>query len=183
MLTYEGWMISRGLIPIPSGEEIASQIDLFRSKEGFERQRARRRLTRMGKRAVPALIECLHDRNDNVRWEAARTLKDLPEPSAAEALVNTLTDPVPGVRWLSAEALIELEDAALVPLLQGLLKHFHSVFFRESAHHVLHSLEREGLLNESLIHVLDTLRNIEPQEIIPLAAYKALASLSGERVS
>jgi hypothetical protein len=181
MLNNEGWKWPGPARSPASSEEIAIQIARFRSKEGFERQQARRRLTDIGRSAVPALIEALTDQNEYVRWEAARTLKDIPDESAAGALVTTLRDEVPGVRWLAAEALIELGEASLIPLLHGLMKHFQLVFFRESAYHVLHSFEREKILHETLIHVLDALRTIQPVEIIPLGAYKALEWLSGNK--
>jgi len=128
---------------------------------------------------VPALIECLHDDDETVRWEAARTLRDIPDPSAAEDLVNTLPDPVPEIRWLAAEALIELGESAFKPLLRGLLEHFDSPDFRTSAHHILACFEPDEGSRQSFELLLDSFRMSRPEEEIPLAAYEALGRLYG----
>jgi HEAT repeat protein len=160
-------------------EEIARQISLFRSREGSKRRQARMKLTTMGTPVIPALIECLHDEEESVRWEAARTLRDMPDPSAAEELVNTLPDPVPEVRWLAAEALIEMGENALKPLLRGLLEHFDSVLFRESAHHVLSCFEADDRARESFATLLESFRGSQPEEAVSMAAYRALGTLYG----
>ncbi len=152
---------------------------LLRNREGVKRQRARIALVEIGKPAVPSLMECLTDHNNNVRWEAAKALTDIQDPTAAPALVNALRDEIPGVRWLAGEALIKLKSAGLVPLLKGLEKHFDSIWFREGAHHVLHSLAGEDLLNDHVAQVLATLSSGEPGEAAALAAKRALTSLTG----
>jgi hypothetical protein len=171
-------MIQPTISAVP-GDEIARQISMFRSKDGSKRRRARLRLTGFGKTAVPALIGCLHDEDEAVRWEAARTLRDIPDSSAAEELVSTLPDPVPEVRWLAAEALIGMGETALKPLLRGLLVHFDSVLFRESAHHVLMCFEADERARESFHTLLESFRASQPEEAIPLAAYRALGTMYG----
>jgi hypothetical protein len=164
--------------PAPQ-EEIAYQISLFRSEEGSKRRQARLRLTMMGAPVIPALVECLRDDDESVRWEAARTLRDIPDPLAAEGLVNTLPDPVPEVRWLAAEALIEMGEGAIRPLLRGLLDRFDSVLFRESAHHVLSCFEADDRAREIFTTLLESFRVSQPEEAVPMAAYRALGTLYG----
>ncbi len=60
----------------------------------------------MGTRAVPRLIEALHDPNLNVRRHAALTLGKNPRAAdAVPALTELLQDPEPMVREAAAEAL------------------------------------------------------------------------------
>lgn len=159
-------------------EAIAKLMAALGSKHGMERQHARLALVELGKLAVPHLIEALKDKHQQVRWEAAKALGSIKDSSAAPALVEALRDESSEVRWLAAEALIALRERAVVPLLLALEIHFKSVWLRHGAHHVLHALERYGLLDEKTLQVLDTLRTIEPAVTVPWAAHAALESLN-----
>ena len=161
-----------------SDENIASLIAAFRSKNGMERQKARLSLIEIGNPGVSFLIEALSVPNKRVRWEAAKTLKSIKDPNAAPALVNLLTDESSQVQWLAAEALIALKRASLVPLLQALAENFDSTWLRHGAHHVLHALEREGLLNKQTKKVLDDLRNIDTRLDVLFSAKTALKLLN-----
>jgi 16S rRNA G966 N2-methylase RsmD len=48
---------------------------------------------------------------------------------------------------------------------------------RQGAHHVLHALERDHLLNKSCINLLNKLRGLDQELSVPLAAEAALRSL------
>ncbi|MEW6509858.1 MAG: HEAT repeat domain-containing protein [Bacteroidota bacterium] len=157
------------------GFQIEELIDAFRSGEGAKRERARRAIVRLGRKAVPPLISCLSDVDDIVRWEAAKALKDIPNVSAAPALVNALADPVPGVRWLAAEALIALREQGLPHLLAGIVRHVDSVWFLESAHHILVVLGREHVLPRATEEVLHVLRDYTAsREHLTWSAHRAL---------
>jgi HEAT repeat protein len=164
-----------------SSAKIEMLVRELRSKKWMERQSARIALVKIGKPAVPRLIELLSSRNKRVRWEACKALGSIRDPTAAAPLVSALTDDSVEVRWLAAEGLIALEGRALVPLLQALEADFESLFLRQGAHHVLHALERKKRLNEKTLAVLDTLRFLEPKMEVALAARMALDSLGREK--
>jgi HEAT repeat protein len=167
----------------PKQEEIDTLISDLGNKNGLVRQEARKKLEIMGIHATSSLIKALNAPNENVRWEAAKALKDLRDPRAADALVHALMDDSFEVQWLAAEALIALELDAVVPLLRGLTEHSESTFLRQGAHHVLHGLERKRLLDRETQSVLDQLRSLEPLEPFPMAAEKALKSLENGKTT
>jgi HEAT repeat protein len=156
---------------------IHEHVAALRSKDASERMHARARLEKAGRHAVPILIELLNDRSEHVRWEACKALVKIQDPSAAEALVRALDDNSMAVQWLAAEALINLKTDALVPLLRFLERKFDSIFVRQGAHHILHALEREELLNKDTIAVIDSLRSLGPGVATALAAERALMSI------
>lgn len=153
--------------------EIDSLIANLASDDGFERQRARLALVAIGEPALTPLKEALVDVNYQVRWEAAKALGQIRDPSTAPALVDALEDPNFGVRWLSAEALIGLRRAALSPLMQALAERGQFALLRESAHHVLRTLCEMGLRNK-IVPVLRALEGTDPEAEVPRAARTAL---------
>lgn len=159
-----------------TNKDINLLIVSLHSKDGTERERARKKLVKMGRPAVPVLMELLSDKKEHVRWEACKTIGSIMDPTAAGALVHALSDESVEVRWLAAEGLIALEKKALVPLLKILETEFESPFVREGAHHILHALERQNLLSKDSIMVLDSLRYLEPKISVAVAAGKALQS-------
>jgi hypothetical protein len=161
---------------IPSDHRIAALVDALASADGVERHAARVQLEDIGKQSVPALLTALQSSNRHARWEAAKALGELADPGAAPALVSRLEDEESAVRWLAATALINLGRDALVPLLQGMETRSDSIWFRDGAHHVLHSLVRDGTAGEA-IPVLEALENLEPCIEAPVAAYHALENL------
>jgi hypothetical protein len=158
-------------------EKVGLLIADFHSKDGLLREKARKAIVRIGRPAVPALLEALSVPNDFVRWEACKALGAIRDPRASTALVHSLVDDNMEVRWLAAEGLIALGVRALVPLLVALEAHFENVLLRQGAHHVLHALERKKLLNKKTQAVLDTLRCLEPEAPVATAAREALRSL------
>jgi HEAT repeat protein len=159
---------------IPEVENLA--VDL-RSKDPAHRIRARSALVKIGKPAVPLLINLLSDPVDHVRWEACKALGLIPDPSSAPALVNALRDKSVEIQWLAAEALIAIGGRSVVPLLESLEENFESPSLRQGAHHVLHALEREQVLNKDTIAVVDSLRSLEPPIETGVAARNALDKL------
>jgi HEAT repeat protein len=156
--------------------EVTELIERLRSKDGTERERARKKLEKLGRPAVPYLIDMLSDRVQHVRWEACKALGNITDSTAATALVDALSDESVEVRWLAAEGLIALQERALVPLLQILETKFDSPYVREGAHHILHSLEMKNLLSKDSKAVLDALRSLEPKISVAWASQKALRS-------
>ncbi len=160
------------LVPT-SPSELASVLG---SADGVERQLARENLVDLGKAAVPALAECLHDPRKLVRWEAAKTLVKIADPAAAGPLVAALEDQDGDVRWVAAVALIALGRGALRPLLVALIENPESDYLLRGGHHVCHELARTGAY-PIVKPVLDAIGGAEPRTAVPPAAYKALHSL------
>ena len=159
---------------MPDGKRIAGFIDLLRDKDGLRRQKARFSLEKIGKEATPFLIGALSDRIEHCRWEAAKTLISIKDPQAAPALVEALMDKSFEIQWLAAEALIALRTVSVPPLLKALIEHSDSADLQQGAHHVLHALERERLLDERTVKVLDALRSLDADVWVITAAQKAL---------
>lgn len=161
---------------VPSDDAIATLIDALTSTNGVERNAAREKLVANGRLVVPPLLAALKSPSDSARWEAAKALVEIGDPSAAPALVIALEDGKAAVRWLAATALINLGHDALVPLLEGLEGSSDSIWFRDGAHHVLRSLIRDGEAGEA-IPVLEALENLEPAVEAPIAAYHVLEEM------
>ena len=160
-----------------TSDKMAELIIELRSKDGIRRERARKSLVRLGKSAVPTLIGLLSDKNEHMRWEACKALGSIKDPEAAGSLVDALSDRGMEIRWLAAEGLIDLGRSSVIPLLDALELQFDSLFLRQGAHHVLHALQRQRLLDASTLAVLDSLRSLGPRMAVALAAKKALESL------
>ena len=163
----------------PDEDTIASLVGVLTSTDGVERHAAREQLEKIGGAAVPFLISALQSPNAHARWEAAKALGEISDASSAPALVRTLEDEKAAVRWLAATALVSLGRDALMPLLRGLEGNSDSIWFRDGAHHVLHSLIRDGVADEA-IPVLKALENLEPSIEAPIAAYHVLEDLRGK---
>jgi HEAT repeat protein len=155
---------------------LSSLIVALGSHDSVERKKARESLVDVGRPAVPFLTQALTDSSPHLRWEAAKTLAEIADPMAAPALVDALEDEESAVRWLAAKGLIAMGEAGLEPLLQALIQHSDSIWLREGAHHVLHTLVREDLALQAA-PVLEALEDIEPVVEAPVAAYHALQAL------
>ena len=160
--------------------EIGQLIADLYSDDGMKRVRARHFLVALGSEAVAPLIKALSDRNQWVRWEAAKALQQIGDESATQELIRTLEDKTFDLRWLAAEGLISIGRKAVIPLLTQLLDNSDSIRLREGAHHVFHDLEDKDL-QEILAPVLSALEDTDATVEVPLAAKAALDKLSGMR--
>lgn len=161
-----------------SGKTITELLADFESEDGLVREHAREEVVNRGSKATPDLVAALSNKEHQVRWEAAKSLIRIQDPKAAPALVDALEDSSFEVQWLAAEALIQLKRDAIVPILKALTKRYESQYLRAGAHHVLHALEREDLLDDLTLPVLDELRSLTPTEPYPMAARNALEQLT-----
>jgi len=157
--------------------ELSNLIDKLGEKDIHARERARYRLVGAGKDAIHPLLEMLKSPNTNERLEAVRLLGRIGDKSVAEPLVEALIDESMGVHWAASDALIGLGGWTIMPLLEGLEKHFDSARFRQGAYHILHTFEDLGKLEPHVQEVLDALRGIEPFASVPWAAERALEAL------
>lgn len=160
----------------PPKPDIDSLVVALASPDRATRLTAREMLVGLGRPAVAPLIPLLDDKHDHVRWEATKTLAEIGDPAAASALVKSLEDREAGVRWLAAEGLIKMRRASLKPLLHALTERPDSVWLREGACHVLHSLGKMGLA-DGMEPVLKALKGIEPAATVPAVARRALDTL------
>jgi HEAT repeat protein len=162
---------------VPSDPDTINELIVtLGDRNGLVRQRARHSLVAIGKPAVPALVEALTDPNGHRRWEAAKTLGAIGDPSAAPALVRAMEDQDFGVRWLAAEGVIRLKREGLKPLLQALARHPESVWMREGAHHVFRMLVDHDL-HDLVAPVLVALDGVEPVLEVPQMAQAVLDEL------
>jgi len=140
------------------------------------RQHAREGLVAIGSPAVGPLVGALKDRRQMVRWEAAKALGEIADPSAAAAMVTILEDEDAGVRWLAAEGLTALGRDGVMPLLHALAKNSDSEWLQQGAHHVFHALIRRKWA-KPLAPVLAALESSVPHLATPVAAHKTLYAM------
>ena len=155
-------------------EEIKNHLADLENDDIQVRNTARWLLADMGSEAVPDLIQQLKTNKEHCRWEAARILGEIHDPSAANALVDALVDESLNIHWAASEALIKYGRGAIMPLLEGITRYFDSMRFRQGAYHVLHVLERFHQLDTHAQEVLNALRDIEPSVNAPWAAERAI---------
>ena len=122
------------------------------------RRTARLQLATMGQEAAPDLVHQLKTDKEPCRREAAKILGEIQDESAADELVEALLDESIGVEWAASEALIKYGHGAVIPLLEGITRHFESTRFRQRAFHVLHELNRDHYLHPKVKEVMDSLR-------------------------
>lgn len=159
-----------------NANNIASLIASLAESDGLDRQEGRKQLVSLGTAAVPSLIECMTDPRQQVRWEAAKALETIADPSAAGTLVKALEDKDGDVRWLAAMGLVALGRKGLRPLLVALVQKPDSDRLRDGAHHVCHAL-RQTDLGELIDPLFVAINEPEPQMAVPGAAQALLVEL------
>lgn len=142
---------------------------------------ARWQLASMGRDAVPDLIQQLRTDKEACRLEAAKILGEIKDAGAVDDLVEALLDDSVGVAWAASETLIKYGPDAILPLLQGLTRHFDSERFRRGAFHVLHQLDQRHGLNPAFQKVLQALRSAEPRASIAWAAERAIELVKSQK--
>ena len=159
---------------------IKSLINDLTNEREVRRDRVRRLLSALNKKALPALVKGLKSDNHRLKEESARVLGTIKNREAAEALIGALEDDIFDVRWLAGEGLISIGDIALEPVFSALTKRSDSTLIREGLHRVLHGMYRES--DQVLIKpVLLALEDSESRLEVPLAAETALNSLRASR--
>lgn len=158
---------------------IETLVGELASNEMSQRTTARQCLVKIGAPAVSALTAALADRQDHVRWEAAKTLGAIADPASIPPLVEALQDRNRDVRWVAGEALIAMGQPAIVPVLKGLLATdpVNPIGLYENSHQVLHALANDTL-RPMLAPVLEALKHSEPEVATPPVAEAALEALA-----
>lgn len=141
------------------------------------RQQAREGLVRIGSPATAAICAALADDNEQVRWEAAKTLAETGDPAAVTPLVAALRDEDSDVRWVVGEALIRIGAPAIEPILSELTRKADTIGLYPAARHVLRHLA-VGPLADPLDSVINAFQAAEPEIAVPVAAEEAHEQLS-----
>jgi HEAT repeat protein len=138
------------------------------------RHDAREQLVNMGVTVLPVLYQKLSSPDWHIRWEAAKALGEIGDPTAGEMLVSLLQDDDTSVRWAAMGSLIDLGRGALRPALLALTRDFHSSRLREGVHHVMHTLYNHGKLTGLETDVFRALEGAAPGVQAAWAANRAL---------
>jgi HEAT repeat protein len=162
--------------------EVESLISKLANKDSVTRIKARASLVAYGHRAIESLLKALSSKNQWVRWEAAKALSQIHDPSSINGLICALRDEMFDVRWLAAEALIAIGRKSVIPLLQALVEHPDSVWIMEGAHHVFHDMEISEL-EEVLRPMLKALEDIDGAIEVPLMAEAVLTTLQKGKIT
>jgi HEAT repeat protein len=147
------------------------------SNDDLIRIHSREALVKIGKPAIPQLTEALKHGGHWLRWEAAKTLGQIGDPSIAPALVEALKDEEFDIRWLAAEGLIKMKAGGIEPLLHALMAQADFPPLLEGGHHVIRELVKTDL-KEYLTPVLSALEGMEPSLQVPWAARTAHEKLT-----
>jgi uncharacterized protein (DUF302 family) len=156
---------------------IQSLIMNLSSNDEILRIHSRESLVKIGKPAIPQLVEALMRGSHWLRWEAAKTLGQIGNPTAAPALVEALKDEEFDVQWLAAAGLIKMKAGGIEPLLHALMTEADLPRIRDGAHHVIRELIK-GELREYLTPVLSALESVEPSIQLPWVARTAHEKLT-----
>jgi HEAT repeat protein len=154
-----------------------SLINQLRNPDGFTRMEAREALACIGKPALIELIKTLSEAPKQLRWEIIKVLEAINDPTTIPILVGQLKDDHAGVRWAASNALIGMGRASIPALLEALRHDYDSIWFRQSAHHILHVMKDDGRLYAAEEKVFEALEGVEPSSAVPWAAERALEAL------
>ncbi len=167
--------------------KINDLITKLGNSDGSVRENARLALINIGKEAVHGLAETLSSKQEQLRWEAAKTLVSIADPVSVPALIKVLRDEIFDIRWLAAEALIATGNTSIEPLLQALISESKESFLREGAHHVITHLMKYEAMTPELANILKPVENAldssVPGVTIPVAARIALEKWKAARKS
>ncbi|MEJ2054885.1 MAG: HEAT repeat domain-containing protein [Calditrichaceae bacterium] len=119
---------------------IKENILKLADSDGLEREKARKKLVKIGTPVIDFLSEMETHPKAIARWEAVKALSEIRDPLTAPLLINALEDRSFGVRWLAAEGLTALGKEGLVAVLKALLDYPETIYLRRGAHHVLKRL-------------------------------------------
>jgi HEAT repeat protein len=120
-------------------KEVSDLIPDLVSNRTTKRQNARMRLSKISPLILDQLAKLITSKNKQLRWEVAKSLEDRSSLGSIPILLTLLADEESDIRWLAAEGLINIGRESVIPLLHEIIYN-ESIYIREGAHHVLHSL-------------------------------------------
>lgn len=175
----DSWRVRKEAVEVlvaarPGRGEIDGLIELLRHEDNAGLRNATAEvLVRLGKRAVPALLDHLQDCDQDLRKLVVDTLAAIGERSAVPALLQTLDDPDVNVAAAAAEALGAIGDRTAVPaLLQALDRQQHD-FFRFNALSALGRIAAPGPLPP-------VVAQLARHDMLRLAAYECLGKIGAD---
>ncbi len=159
--------------------ELHELIVKLGSKNGMEREKARKSLVVIGRDSIDYLMELLAHPKHIYRWEAIKTMEEIADPLSIPSFIQALEDDKSDVRWIAAKGLINLGALAIEPLLKILEQKSDSVFILEGAHHIFYDLKENKSLPKGfpIDKLLSTLKNPEWVESVKPLAYELLNNL------
>lgn len=119
------------LMGAENGAEVAQEWiagnDPYLREAGFEA------LTDFGGGAIGEIRAlAVHPRRE-VRWYGVEAARLLADPSVADLLVDAMADDDFAIRWAASRGLVAIGDAALVPILEGLVRHDPTLTYHRAA--------------------------------------------------
>lgn len=159
-------------------DRLIALLETMAGPDGMARFKAREELVAMGSAAVPGLISRLQHGTFRMRWEAAKALSEIGDPTATDALLAALHDRDQDIRWLAAEGLAAIGPAGAGPVLRTLIDQAESTEIRWGIHHVLHEY-RDPALCAATAELLRTLGGVANDADVVRLAQEALAELEG----
>ncbi len=153
--------------------DVSVLISQLSSKDMVERMKARDALVALGKTVVPAVASLAAAQDDHTRWECAKTLAKIADPSSVDTLIQLLEDSEDGTRWDAALGLIAIGKPAVTPLLRAIIHRSIDYSIVAGARHVMHEYVKTGW-GGFLRPVYDALNSSHARESAPVAAEQAL---------
>lgn len=146
--------------------------------DGMVRDRARIALVMEGSKAVPLLVGLLDSSHKHTRWEAARTLAAIADPSTIDTLVGLLSDRDFDLRWIASMGLIKIGVPSAPAVLDKLISAPDSTDLRRAVHHILYDLARNHRsIAEDIEPVTEALGESAPAETVIWRAQQALKKI------
>lgn len=138
-------------------------------------------LVRLGRAAVPALIEASTSNTAWVRWQCMRALGAIHDRRALPVLVAALSDSDHSVAWMGAKGLVHFGRLSVEPVLQLLMKAEMSPWLVETTSYVLNNqVQHNPKLKPYLEPVIKHMHGAAYRVGTPTAAQKALAQLKAD---
>lgn len=156
--------------------ELDATIERLGSRSRARVEEARARLSIMGSRAVPALVDALEGAHNRVRAHVMPLLALIQDPRGCEPLTAMLLDRSPKMREIAARSLARFPRPDVVVALNRVVEKERRVDVRMAALQSL--IEQYAAGQESAIRlVLDVLTDGNADERLRLAAFALLPSL------
>jgi len=141
-------------------------IEQLNNEDGFEREKARIELAKLGDEVIPKLMILTNDSEHRMRWESMKALTQMEKESLIPFFIEKLKCDESDIRWMAAEGLSKLGKSVIGPLLDAVLKDTDSVFLLSGAHHIIHHLMirkqlPNGISGEQLLPLLKEIGMVE----------------------
>lgn len=155
---------------IAPDEAVAAAQELLHHRGEGVREAAYDALIERGPAALPAVEALSADRHRDVRWFAYQAASHWGDTRAIPLLIRGLRDEDFSIRWLSANGLIELEQPALVPLIEALAVEEPTTTFHAAALRVLRRVPYPAGLDADVRRLADSLAHqTTTEQSVPIA--------------